>query len=79
MSGTDYTLTPNLGLFKPIYDADIEMWGGHINANADVLDQAVLVAGLNAAIEAYFAALPTTAPPDGSGKLFWNGGVLCRA
>lgn len=37
-SGTDYTLTPNLQLFKPIYDHDVEMWGTHLNANADVLD-----------------------------------------
>lgn len=38
MSGTDYTLTPNLGLYKPNYDLDAEAWGYHLNANADVLD-----------------------------------------
>jgi hypothetical protein len=41
MSGTDYTTTPNLGLFKPIYDADAEQWGAHLNQNADILDTAL--------------------------------------
>jgi hypothetical protein len=41
MSGTDYTNTPNLGLYKPTYDADVEMWGTHINTNADILDSAL--------------------------------------
>ena len=41
MSGTDYTQTPNLGLYKPLYNADAEQWGFHLNANADVLDAAV--------------------------------------
>ena len=40
MSGTDYTQTPNLGLFKPNYDMDAEQWGLHLNENADVLDAA---------------------------------------
>jgi hypothetical protein len=38
MSGTDYTLTPNLSLFKPIANAAINMWGTYLNANADALD-----------------------------------------
>ena len=38
MSGTDYTTTPNLGLFKPNYDMDDGQWGTHLNSNADVLD-----------------------------------------
>lgn len=41
MSGTDYNLTPNLGLYKPIYDHDVEMWGTHLNANADTLDSVI--------------------------------------
>ena len=42
MSGTDeFTTTPNLGLKKPNYDADAELWGYHINENADLLDQAL--------------------------------------
>jgi len=39
MSGSDYTLTTNLQLYKPNYDADAEQWGNHLNANADILDQ----------------------------------------
>jgi hypothetical protein len=42
MSGTEYTTTPNLGLFKPTYNADAENWGGHLNANSDVLDTTIL-------------------------------------
>jgi hypothetical protein len=38
MSGTDFTLTPNFGLFKPIYNADDEAWGDHWNENADTID-----------------------------------------
>jgi hypothetical protein len=41
MSGTDYTTTPNLGLFKPVYDADDGQWGTHLNSNADTLDSAI--------------------------------------
>jgi hypothetical protein len=37
-SGTDYTRTTNLQLYKPIYDMDAENWGTHLNWNADVLD-----------------------------------------
>lgn len=40
MSGTssNFTQTPNLGLFKPTYAADAGYWGTHLNANADKLD-----------------------------------------
>lgn len=38
MSGSDYTLTTNLALFKPTVDADEDMWGTHTNSNWDVLD-----------------------------------------
>lgn len=42
MSGTgDYDLTPNLGLYKPVVDADLDMWGDHLNLNADILDDVV--------------------------------------
>lgn len=41
MSGSDYTTTPNLGLFMPNYDMDDGLWGTHLNANADVLDSAI--------------------------------------
>lgn len=41
MSGSsDYTLTPNLGLYKPTFNADVSNWGQHWNANADTLDTA---------------------------------------
>jgi hypothetical protein len=48
MSGTDYTTTPNLGLYKPVYDQDAEAWGTHLNANADVLDGALATSGASA-------------------------------
>jgi hypothetical protein len=38
MSGTDYTQTANLQLYKPIKDAAIGTWGDLINTNADTLD-----------------------------------------
>jgi hypothetical protein len=45
MSGTDYTTTPNLGLFKPISNRAIGTWGDLWNSNADVLDAALAGAG----------------------------------
>ena len=45
MSGTDYTQTPNLGLYKPTYNADAEQWGNHLNSNADVLDRSIVSTG----------------------------------
>jgi len=47
LSGTDYTKTPNLGLFKPIVDADLDQWGTHLNTNADTLDTKFGVGGAN--------------------------------
>ena len=41
MSGTDYTTTPYLALYKPIAGMDVGNWGLHWNANADVLDSAL--------------------------------------
>ena len=38
MSGTDYTTTPNLGLYKPIANRAIGQWGDFLNSNADTLD-----------------------------------------
>ena len=34
----NYTQTPNLGLYKPVVNADYDLWGDHLNANADILD-----------------------------------------
>src|SRR5215472_1376969 len=45
MSGTDFTQTPNLSLYKPIYDMDAENWGTHLNSNADTLDKSLLTTG----------------------------------
>ncbi|HEY2621197.1 MAG TPA: glycosyl hydrolase family 28-related protein, partial [Acetobacteraceae bacterium] len=48
MSGSDYTQTPNLRLYKPVYDADAEQWGNHLNQNADTLDLALGTSGAGA-------------------------------
>ena len=42
---SEYTTTPNLGLYKPTVNADEAAWGDHLNANADILDAAVGVGG----------------------------------
>ena len=34
----DYTKTPNYSLYKPTPNADDDVWGDHLNANADTLD-----------------------------------------
>jgi polygalacturonase len=41
MSGTDFTQTPILKLYKPNLLADSGQWGNHWNINADILDGAV--------------------------------------
>ena len=42
MSGSsDYTTTPNLGLYKPIANMAVGLWGDLLNANADTLDSAI--------------------------------------
>ena len=38
MSGSDYTVTPNYGLIKPVPNADNDVWGDHLNSNSDTLD-----------------------------------------
>ena len=45
MSGSDYTTTPNLGLFKPQFNRDVGNWGTHWNQNADTLDSALATSG----------------------------------
>lgn len=35
---SEYVRTPNLGLYKPLEGGDIDLWGGHINRSADILD-----------------------------------------
>ena len=70
---SEYTTTPNLGLFKPTVDADEEMWGVHLNLNADILDAAV-----SSAVRDYLATLPNSDAGLNVGDLFWNGGFLCK-
>jgi hypothetical protein len=38
---SDYTTTPNLGLYKPVPGEDDDVWGTHLNLNADTLDTAL--------------------------------------
>ena len=38
---SDYTQTPNLGLYKPVPGADDDIWGEHINFNSDTIDTAL--------------------------------------
>lgn len=38
---SEYTTTPNLGLYKPNILADGDQWGNHWNSNADKLDTAL--------------------------------------
>jgi hypothetical protein len=40
-NGTDYTLTPNLGLYKPIANMAVGLWGDLWNSNADAIDSAI--------------------------------------
>ena len=60
MSGTDFTTTPYLALYKPVAGMDVGNWGLHWNANADVLD-----ATLNEHAHA-IDALGVYVPPGGS-------------
>jgi len=49
-----FTTTPNLGLKKPTTGADNDLWGGHLNENADTLDTAV--AGKAATVHTHTAS-----------------------
>ena len=74
MSGSDYTTTPNLGLFKPTVNADDAQWGNHLNANADVLDTALRGGGPFLPISGGTIAGPVTfAAPIGTPVLFGTG------
>jgi hypothetical protein len=42
---SDYTTTPRLGLKKPTEGADDDLWGGHLNGNADILDNVLPLTG----------------------------------
>jgi hypothetical protein len=69
---SDYTTTPNLGLFKPTVNADGDQWGDHWNANADKLDS--VVGG-----PLVLKNLPTSPAGLPSGTVWSNGGVLMVA
>jgi hypothetical protein len=65
MSGSDYTTTPRLGLYKPVFNADIGNWGGHWNNNADTLD-GVLVAPAGGITWTSGSGAPVATAPLGS-------------
>src|SRR5580765_3685497 len=59
MSGSgEYTTTPNLGLFKPTYNADAEQWGNHLNSNSDTIDAALGTIGSGGPFLPLNAAIP---------------------
>lgn len=68
---SDYTLTENLGLYKPNYALDVGQWGNHLNLNADKLDAAL---GGGALI---LKSLPTSPVGLVSGQVWLNGIILC--
>jgi hypothetical protein len=61
MSGTDYTQTPKLHLFKPTFNADVSNWGQHWNQNADTLDNVLPLSGGTLTGPLTLNADPTTA------------------
>jgi hypothetical protein len=91
MSGSgEYTTTPNLGLFKPTYNADAENWGFHLNSNSDILDGALAGGGPFLPLTGGTVTGPVTfsgglnvknlpTSPTGliSGDIWSNGGALC--
>src|SRR5215472_4655376 len=53
-------MTPNLNLYKPTWNADVDNWGLHWNANADILDNAVVSSVPSAMVTATGAITPRT-------------------
>ena len=53
MSGSDYTRTPNYNLYKPVSNADVDVWGDHLNANADTLDSLIHSIQITAGVSAF--------------------------
>jgi hypothetical protein len=67
MSGSDYTRTPNLGLYKPTPNGDLNSWGAHLNSNSDTLDLLLPLAGgaMTGAL-ALFGVSTAPTPPAGT-------------
>ena len=53
MSGSDYTRTPNYNLYKPVSNADVDVWGDHLNANTDTLDSLIHSIQITAGVSAF--------------------------
>jgi hypothetical protein len=67
MSGSsDWTLTPNYGLYKPTFNADNDAWGGHWNQNADVIDAQMKANATATAAPAVIAGTPPVAAAAGA-------------
>lgn len=50
---SDYVTTPNYGLYKPVPNADNDVWGDHWNSNADTLDAALAAIALTAGVATF--------------------------
>lgn len=54
MSGSsDYDRTPNYNLYKPVPNADNDLWGDHWNANADALDTLIHSIDVRASVTSF--------------------------
>ena len=77
MSDDDFTVTPNYKLYKPTPNADYDLWGDHLNANADKLDtviRGIAVAGNVSVNQIDAAAFGVQADfVELSGSIGWSG------
>ena len=82
MSGT--TSTPNYGLLKPIPGADDDVWGTHLNQNADTLDSLIHSIDIRPAGTGTVTSVATTGPGITGGPIItmgtlavqWNAGTV---
>ena len=63
MSGTNYTQTPNYGLYKPIANADVNQWGAHLNLNTDAIDSLIHTAAKLGNVKDYGAIMDGSSHP----------------